>query len=73
MTALEFLLSCATPATLKEVRRRLRGDQKRLELLLLRTLNPCEHLTNAEEGLLRGIDAKTIGKKKLRGEIRFEP
>lgn len=42
---------------------------KRIALLLVRELNPWAHLTNEEEGILRGLNADTIGTMKSRGEL----
>jgi hypothetical protein len=73
-TPFEFLLACASAATKERLRAALAGDQEKLFLILLRTLNPVEHLNNPEEGTLRGIkDRNTIGKLKSEGSIPQEP
>jgi hypothetical protein len=41
----------------------------KMALLLVRFMNPDEAFTNEEDGILRGLDRKTVGKRKAAGEI----
>lgn len=41
----------------------------KMALLLVRYMNPDEAFTNEEDGILRGLDRKTVGKRKASGEI----
>jgi hypothetical protein len=41
----------------------------RIALLLVREMNPSAHFTNEEEGILRGMDRKTVGKRFRAGEL----
>lgn len=72
-TPFAFLLSCAEPETIERLRSTLAEDQEKLFLILLRSLNPVEHLDNPEEGRLRNLNRNTIGKLKAEGAIPQEP
>ena len=70
-----------TPRALELARQRLIRDRDRLSdaadddatvriaLILVREMNPVVQLTNEEEGILRGMDRKTFGKRRLAGEV----
>lgn len=73
LSVIAFLLSCADAATLKRVRARFASDQAKLELMIVRALNPVESLTNEEEGKLRGLNRHTVGELKSSKVIPQEP
>lgn len=73
VSALAFFLPLASPKVLAQVRERLGLDDEKLTLLIVRALNPLEVLTNEEEGVLRGVTAKTVGAMKGRGELPQVP
>jgi hypothetical protein len=70
-----------TPRALELARHRLIHDRERLSdaadddatvriaLILLREMNPVAQLTNEEEGILRGMDRKTFGKRRAAREV----
>jgi hypothetical protein len=78
---LRMLGPLVTPRAIALARHRLIHDRERLSdvvedeatvriaLILLREMNPFVQLTNEEEGILRGMDRKTFGKRRLAGEI----
>lgn len=78
---LRMLGPLVTSRALELARHRLIHDRDRLSdmtdddatvrvaLILLREMNPFAVLTNEEEGILRGMDRKTYGKRRAAGEI----
>lgn len=78
---LRLLGPLITPQALALARRRLVDHKQRITesdgdlatvrvaLILLREINPYADLTNAEEGLLRGLNAETVGTRKAAGEL----
>ena len=78
---LRMLGPLVTPRALELARHRLIHDRERLNetgdddatvriaLILLREMNPVVQLTNEEEGILRGVDRKTVGRLRAAREI----
>lgn len=72
-----FLYECADADVRSRFTEWVKSDPERLLLMLKRSVNPSLHLDNKSEGRLRGnekpVGRKTVGKKKSRGEIPYEP
>lgn len=82
---LRLLGPLITPQALELARSRILDPRKRLvrekremdhpegvvkmALLLVVEMNPCEVLTNEEEGVRRGVSAETIGKRRSAGDL----